>query len=148
MLGCQTTGDPRAGGLFGWSEKKAKARKQKLRYGADSAQLAVEKAATQSDQLTTTRNNQLARNEKLQRSFNTLLQENRNLQTELLALKNTSRLNEAKLKRLNKEYRSNEQFLRNFELQINNDGFNTSLADELNKQNNRLHQELLFWLQQ
>ena len=26
MLGCQTTGDPRQGGLWGWSEEKAQQR--------------------------------------------------------------------------------------------------------------------------
>lgn len=36
--GCETTGDPRQGGLFGWSETKAKARQEERRERIGSAQ--------------------------------------------------------------------------------------------------------------
>ena|GEM_PF-1814204 len=38
IAACETTGDPRAGGLFGWSEDKAKARQQEKRDAVSHAE--------------------------------------------------------------------------------------------------------------
>jgi len=46
LAGCATTGDPRQGGLFGWSEAKARDRQQERqdRVAGEEAELAREKA--------------------------------------------------------------------------------------------------------
>ncbi|MDR3403380.1 MAG: hypothetical protein P4L99_12855 [Chthoniobacter sp.] len=46
LAGCTTTGDPRQGGLFGWSEAKARDRQQKRqdRVAGEEAELAREDA--------------------------------------------------------------------------------------------------------
>ena len=42
LAGCQTTGDPRDGGLFGWSEEKARDRQAALEAQSDAARNAAE----------------------------------------------------------------------------------------------------------
>jgi len=41
--GCATTGDPREGGLFGWSETKAQARQREREQRAEAAQAALDR---------------------------------------------------------------------------------------------------------
>lgn len=50
LTGCATTGDPRQGGLFGWSETKARDRQQERqeRVAGSETELAREDARTQS----------------------------------------------------------------------------------------------------
>ena len=52
LAGCATTGDPKAGGLFGWSESKAKDRQAEARAALEreekrSAELKAEKGRLQ-----------------------------------------------------------------------------------------------------
>lgn len=49
IIGCQTTGDPKQGGLFGWSEDKAKGRQEELKgtLGQEEAEGQTLKAGSQ-----------------------------------------------------------------------------------------------------
>lgn len=105
VFGCATTGDPTKGGLFGWSEEKAKVRRTELEREANEARVRAREAKENQSNLNErekgldfqvkTLNNQLTRlmqeNAALREEFEELMQQNNTLTEELTALQNELR---------------------------------------------------------
>lgn len=53
LAGCQTTGDPTKGGLYGWDEEKAKQRQQHLKQSQQSRQALLAALEEKNQQLAT-----------------------------------------------------------------------------------------------
>lgn len=51
LAACETTGDPREGGLFGWSEKKALVRQDERRREVAAAEVALAREQSRTSQL-------------------------------------------------------------------------------------------------
>ncbi len=149
MAGCATTGDPRQGGLFGWSEEQAMARRDALGQDEKAAhrQLAIAQdrtAALSSEQaaLTTTATD-------LEGELNRLLEENSKLDAQLRGLMQSRRLKEGQLTRLrgiladNAKARSVPRGAASSQVQAP-----ATRSRVLGDQNARLHREVMILLQQ
>jgi predicted nuclease with TOPRIM domain len=141
LCACETTGDPQQGGLFGWSPKKADARRDDLEQADASAQnqLSAEQAHRQALQGRQTRVSADAR--RLQNEVNHLLAENSDLENQLSNMLDRTRLSAAELQRL-KGLLSDNKRLRQ---QLSNApaGSEATAPEALNTQNQKLHREVL-----
>jgi len=109
LAGCQTTGDPSAGGLFGWSPSKARQDVAALEQDAAAthrqAMEEQQKTAAMQARRTEVRSEVSDLQARLQRAT----AENEQLEGQLRALMQARRLGAAELDRLNRQLVENEQ---------------------------------------
>ena len=144
-LGCQTTGDPTQGGLFGWSERKAQERQQTLEQQNTAAQNQLASAEQQQAQLRQKETRLQTESTRLRGEVDRLMVENNHLEDQLRTLVHQRSLGEAELTRLNAVLAQNEQ-LRQVIRTANTAPPPEKQPDLVNEQNNRLHREILLLL--
>jgi septal ring factor EnvC (AmiA/AmiB activator) len=144
--GCQTTGDPTQGGLFGWSEKKAQQRQQGLEQQNADAQGQLVSAQQQQSQLRRQEAGLQTQSAQLRGEIDRLMTENDHLENQLRTLAHQHDLGEAELTRLNALLAQNERMR---EL-IRTGNPAAAVPDEqpklVNEQNNQLHHEIMLLL--
>lgn len=86
LTACATTGDPSRGGLFGWSEDKARARQETLLREIDAAHAATQKEAAEYDYLKSTKGDLAERLAALDELYSALLAENDALRDQVKSL--------------------------------------------------------------
>lgn len=143
--GCQTTGDPTQGGLFGWSAKKAQQRQQDLEQQNADAQGQLVSAQQQQSQLRQRESGLQTESAQLRSEIDRLMTENDHLEDQLRTLVHQRNLGEAELARLNAVLIQNQrmrEFIRT--------GSAASPPDKqpelVNEQNNQLHHEIMLLL--
>lgn len=103
VVGCQTTGNPAQGGLFGWDEEKAKERSRVLEISANKKKAEVEQAKQTNNKIRE-KNQELVNTISSHRVvLNQLLDEREALKTQLEQLKNDNQITGAELVRLQQE---------------------------------------------
>lgn len=144
FAGCATTGDPTQGGLLGWSEDKAKARRADLEQEAYEARQRAEAAQKNQNELDVQERELIgtvggleakltklmAENTKLRKSFTKLMEEQATANEELVKL-------QAELDRTDREFSSARPV-----------SFAEERAERVNAQNKRLNSAILLMLQQ
>lgn len=102
--GCQTTGDPSKGGLFGWDENKAKQRQQALSESQQTNQVEIQQLQAQNEALKhqTTANTQTLK--QLNNAISMLLDEQVILRTQIQDLFQKNKISESRLKELEDTY--------------------------------------------
>lgn len=149
LAACDTTGDPRQGGLFGWSSFKADDRKHALealaaseRRAASEQQAASQQYAAQQSQLQTQVGD-------LRAQLNALLAENASLARQVESLSKKKRLAASDLKRVKKELGQNVDVREAAHDQLSASATGTASARAMMKQqNDLLHEEVRYLLQQ
>jgi hypothetical protein len=142
ISGCQTTGDPTQGGLFGWSEEKAKLRQNELsqQFVIKQEYLANERSKSTTNLATKiTMSNDI---NSMQQTLKALETDNANLEKEIREHMRKKQLKKSDIKRVslklkaNNYHRSTTAQEKPLSVQIK----------EVNTQNSDLHDELQFLL--
>lgn len=144
---CQnTTGDPRAGGLFGWSEDKAKQRQADLQSQAASAtQTATAEQASRA-RLEEEKRVADAETRTLELRLNALVEENRRLESQLAELRKRNTASSDKLQAMLRELDAMRS-----STPVPTAGASTAQrraqAEQLDQRNAKLHQAIQLMLQ-
>ena len=109
LAGCQTTGDPNRGGLFGWSEDKAQLRQTDLAATQAQVQQRVADEKARGAQLQSQQGQLNAETVRLQADVDRLLGENAKLERDLRALMAQRGVSGAELARLQQVLKTNER---------------------------------------
>lgn len=139
LSACQTTGDPEQGGLFGWSPKKADARRQDLEQANANAQSQYTTELARQQTLQGTQIRLTADARRLQSQVNRLLAENTDLESQLSDLLSRLKLNTHELNRLNGLLSENKRLRQ----QLSSAPAGPAVPDTLNSQNQKLQHEIL-----
>jgi hypothetical protein len=145
LAGCATTGDPRQGGLFGWSEEQAIARKESLEQ---SDRLAQQQAATEQQRTSALggRQAELARTRlQLEAELGRLLEENDKLDTQLRGLMQRQQVGQNDATRLRKMLADNAKL--RLSTRASATGGALPPVEAVNDQNARLQREVMILLQ-
>lgn len=147
LAACKTTGDPRQGGLFGWSEKKAQQRQQSMRADADAADTALAREQDRSANLHT-HQAELSRDEqRLQIELSRLLNENERLEQRLRELVQQRRFDGTRLAQLRAVLADNERLRERAAPQGDTTNSLWPQLELIDSQNQRLHREIFALLQ-
>ena len=144
VSGCESTGDPRQGGLFGWSEQKALARQDLL---LQDGQLARQQLAAQQQRAATLGDQQVAlatETAGLKAELGRLLEENGALDAQLRALMQRRRLGQDDAARLRRMLADNAQLRQ--AARASASGGARPQAGAVSDQNARLHREVMILL--
>jgi len=147
--GCASTGDPRQGGLFGWSEEQAKARQAYLKQDEMKAQDQAESEQRRTAMLSGRQTALATEASRLESEVNRLLDENGKLDAQLRDLMQRRQLGQDDAQRLRKVLADNAKLRiaapppEQERIQPNSQ----ARAESLNTQNNRLHREIMILLQ-
>ena len=149
--GCATTGDPRRGGLFGWSEEQAQQRQRSLQQAQTEAQ---QQAALETQRGAALQGQQArlsAEGSQLRSELDRLLAENGKLEQQLRDLMQRRQLGENEARRLGKLLADNQQLRAGARAAARPGaapGAPTPMqAQAVNEQNGRLHREVMLLLQ-
>jgi len=149
LAGCTTTGDPRQGGLFGWSEQQAMSRQERL---SQDDQLARQQLATEQQRTVALSGGQAAlatESVNLQAELERLLDENNTLNGQLRNLMQTRQLKQDQMARLRKILADNEKTRGAVRGAATGPAQSpASQVGALSGQNARLHREVMILLQQ
>jgi hypothetical protein len=157
-IGCQTTtGDPRAGGFWGWEQEKAIQRQSDLRAQADGASQAAASEQTDNAQLIARKRAEAVETRILEVRWAALLDENDRLEQELLDLRNRGSKESAELKVLLHELdaKKNESAAQSKLISKTNNPTKASgtlserrvIAGQLDSRNVQLQRAILIYLQ-
>jgi len=146
LAACETTGDPRQGGLLGWSEDKAQQRGQALKHDADEAARSAGAERAKGADMQQRHGALQSDVGRLQSQLDRMLQENRSLETELARLLATRKLKADDVARARARLAENER-VRRAALASAREAAppGTALVEQ---QNRRMHEEILFLLEQ
>lgn len=149
LAGCATTGDPRQGGLFGWSEDKAAARQEQL---MQNDQLARQQLANEQQRMAALGSQRAllaTETARLQAELGRLLEENRMLDTQLRGLMQRRQLRQDHVARLQKMLNDNEQLRVTAHERASNRTQPAAPAQvrAISDQNAQLHREVMILLQ-
>jgi chromosome segregation ATPase len=146
--GCETTGDPRQGGLFGWSESKAQERQASLQRevataqgDAQNQQAAVARNQAQEAALTSQVTG-------LQARLNSLLAENTRLETQVKELLKKSGASTQELATIRSHLKENDALRHSVaQTDIHSQSVNArQVSQAINAQNARMNDDVLFLL--
>lgn len=144
--GCQTTGDPKAGGLFGWSENKAEERKQELAQTIAQTQDEVAKSRQRNESLEAENTRLKTDKERREAILLRLIEEQVVLQQQLIGLEEQSVLSSNELAKIQEENpwlsKTHEQVLQEFREFQRDNRFQQEL-EALEGSNKKLTQEIL-----
>ncbi|MGT2476667.1 hypothetical protein [Paraburkholderia terrae] len=107
LTACETTGDPRAGGLFGWSQSKAQARQDDLRRQIDESNRESQTEQQQTAAMQAQQRGLQSEVGDLQAQLNASLAENHRLEAQLRDLARRKKLADSDLKRVQSELAAN-----------------------------------------
>jgi len=151
LTSCQTTGDPRSGGLVGWSEDKAKGRQAELEREDALARQNASTALARGQQLETSRSAVKGEVDSLRQHLDRLLAENEGLSDQLRRLIDQRQLSSDELTRLRSALASNAKAIasaravRSHKAAASAQSLSTH-TEGLNEQNRQLHREVLLLL--
>ncbi|USI27917.1 hypothetical protein ACD631_16300 [Alteromonas macleodii] len=100
ISGCQTTGDPNHGGLFGWDENKAKQRQQALSKTQQTKQVEIEQLQTQNEALEHQASTNTQTLKQLNNAISMLHDEQTILRTQIQDLFQQNKISKGRLKEL------------------------------------------------
>jgi chromosome segregation ATPase len=141
LCACETTGDPQQGGLFGWSQKKADARRGDLEKADADAQSQVSAEQARKQTLQGTQEARTKEAGSLQREVDRLMSENAALDSQLTGLLGRMKLDTSELTRLNALLSENKRLRQQYG--SGGAGAAAAASDALNAQNEKLHHEVL-----
>lgn len=150
LAGCATTGDPRSGGLFGWSEDQARDRQQALQRDDAAAQQQATQERQGTAQLQTRQAGLSDESTQLKYELDRLLAENTQLENQLRDLMQRRQLGSDELTRLRNVLASNQRLRSATLASTPKAKVGTAPALQVstfNQQNGELHRELLILLQ-
>lgn len=146
LSGCKTTGDPTSGGLFGWSEDKAKTRQQNLSQQLADKQSQVADAQQQNKQLEAKNASLLKIKSQQQAVLEKLLIEQSRLTQQLQRLKKQNKLSSQELATIQAEnpwlQKSRQQVLEEFR-QLKQDNIFDQQLKKLASSNESLTKEII-----
>lgn len=151
LTACQTTGNPRSGGLVGWSEDKAKGRQAELEREDALARQNASTELARGQQLETARNVAKSEVASLRQHLDRLLAENEGLSDQLRSLIDQRQLSSDELTRLRSALASNTKAIaaaravRSQNAAASAQTLSTH-TEGLNEQNRQLHREVLLLL--
>jgi hypothetical protein len=149
LAACQTTGDPRQGGLFGWSEDKARARQAELERENDAAQRSAAQETQRQSTLTEKQGALRTEVQELQAQLSRLLAENDALESDVRALAAKRQVSTADLARMqqtleaNKRARAEARRVASQASTPRESGKLTQQMDVVRDYNQQLHREVL-----
>lgn len=157
IAGCATTGDPRQGGLFGWSESKADDRQEALQREANESVRSAEQEKAKTRDIQARESALKSGVEQLRSQLDKLIAENQRLESELKDLARTKSLRSDELERVRAHLAQNErirQLARVAATQSRDKAISSaqsrdkaiSSTDMVDEQNQRLQKEILFLL--
>lgn len=151
LAGCATTGDPQRGGLFGWSENKARDRQHELTRRDMAARDRAADEQTRGDALRERHDNLDVQAQQLQQELENLQQENRALDARLRSLLQQRRIGEGERQRLQAVLTENNDWLTaQITTPATPDGDIATrrfAVDQAHQRNGRLQREVLALLQ-
>ncbi|WP_257386748.1 hypothetical protein [Tahibacter caeni] len=151
LSGCATTGDPQQGGLFGWSESKARERQHELTHRDMAARDRIADEQARGDALRERHDDLDAQARQLQQELERLRQENRDLDARLRALMRLRRLDDGERRRLQALLAGNGEWLATqAATPAPSDGDVASrriAVDRANRRNGQLQREVVALLQ-
>jgi uncharacterized protein YdcH (DUF465 family) len=109
LTGCQTTGNPREGGLFGWSEEKARERQAVLEAETNAARKTADAELQRGAVLSKQQSHLHAEVNELQANLARLLAENNTLDGQIRALMSTRKMSATELSRLRQTLTANKR---------------------------------------
>jgi hypothetical protein len=140
--GCQTTGDPTQGGLFGWSEKKAQVRQNELEQNLINKQQTLANEHNKANNNLALKDRTSSNVTSIEQTLKTLDAENSKLEKDIRQLSRTKHLKEADAKRISVKLKANAQQRKNsYQKKPKEERIN-----EVTEQNKDLHDELQFLL--
>jgi septal ring factor EnvC (AmiA/AmiB activator) len=141
---CETTGNPREGGLFGWSHKKADERQQELEREDASAQQRVTSEEQRRQGLQTKQAGLSTEALRLQGEVDRLMGENRQLEAQLRQMMGRKQLGAEQLARLTDVLKQNERLRQSLASPSGGGGLAAEKQpDAINEQNQKLHREIM-----
>lgn len=106
LFGCQTTGDPNQGGLFGWDEKKAQQRQSEREYQVACEKADYDKTMEEQRRLEATKSAKTKRYKAISANVNTVNRDVAALENQLNAVKAEDSATKEKLAALKKRQQS------------------------------------------
>lgn len=100
LSGCATTGDPNAGGLFNWSESKAKQRQQNLQYQAVELENQIQQHKDDQLHYTSIKQQKSVETDVMEARLYKLLDENKRLKRTFKELSEKKSINNQQLQQL------------------------------------------------
>lgn len=144
---CQTTGDPRQGGIF-WSESKARARQDGLLRDAADSQREVDEQTRRGAGLRGQQQGLSIEEARLRSELDRLMTENESLSTQLRELMRRRQLGEGETARLRKLLTDNQRLRAAARVPPTAPKASVTLpVDAVSEQNGRLHREVMILLQ-
>jgi chromosome segregation ATPase len=104
LTGCQTTGAPDQGGLFGWDENKAKQRQQSLETEQQQKQREITHLAMQNEELTQQQSDQAQILKQLNIAIKKLHDEQLSLRNQIKRMHEEKQISESRLAELVDQY--------------------------------------------
>ena len=146
LVACQTTGDPRQGGLFGWSEEKAVSRQQTLEQRAAKSRADADRETDQTQDYQAQKALAEAEVRHLKATLASLLEENERLESDLAAL--AERYSDVSVaKETMRELERSVALRREAAASASNPAAIEHFVGEFEATNQALHQRILFLLQ-
>lgn len=145
LAGCQTTGDPREGGLLGWSEEKAIQRQGGLENQVRQSEQRQLTAQTRGGHLQDQKTQLLSQAERLRAQVQSLRTKNQKLVLELEDIRREKALQAEDLARLESILTRNRKIMIaqvNAGNEANSAANQTIQANQINIQNKILHREI------
>ena len=143
---CETTGNPREGGLVGWSQRKADERRDELEREDTSAQGRVAEEEKRRQALQSQQGGLTAEVQRLRAEVDRLLAENTQLEGQLRDMMGRKQIGEKELARLGELLKQNER-LRQSLVNPPDRGAGRAAMNErasaMNQQNQQLHREIM-----
>lgn len=143
---CATTGDPNAGGLWGWNEEKAQERQVKLESRASDLKSQNERLSEDNKGLRNTQTNLKNKEEELTRQLAGLIDERKQMVKQLHEAAKNYDIKEAKLIELREKYAASKTEYENIKTKYGRLGSIESKQHFLNEvasENNKLIDEIL-----
>ncbi|QSN63509.1 MULTISPECIES: hypothetical protein [unclassified Caballeronia] len=145
---CETTGDPRQGGLFGWSATQADERQRALEQQAAQAQKEARREQAKVQQSSAKEGDLQAQVDSLHNQLKARLAENTRLSRQLTDLTRNKKLATSDLERVRRELSQNQQVRQAAMVSDTAPAGAMKNANNLiNEQNKRLGEEVMFLLQ-
>lgn len=149
LVGCQTTGNPREGGLFGWSEEKARERQVILETETNAARRTADFELQRGQQLSKQQSQLHTEVNQLQADLARLISENDQLDRQIRALMSTRKVSNAELSRLRQTLAANKRALATARLAASREPSDRTLSqissqsDTVTQYNRQLQREVL-----
>ncbi|MCU7904316.1 MAG: hypothetical protein KZQ76_00415 [Candidatus Thiodiazotropha sp. (ex Epidulcina cf. delphinae)] len=146
LLGCQTTGDPKRGGLFSWDEKKAKQRQQVLADKKHKKQNEIAKITQKNTSLERVKRENAISLMEINNTLLKLREEQESLRNQISQLRADNMISEGKLRDLVNRYPwlvFNERKAKHSFFNLDQESLALDTMRDIEKKNKSLVEEIL-----